>query len=289
MTEDIMTVEEAAAILMHIKLADSLINPMNCLDISGQPTLPPSTIALLVEEKPPPENLHPIENAWDPNSQGLHPNRLRRLPISYTPTAMDERAAWDWFARNMDIDTTASAKGKSLVHTRNDDGIDVGITTQARDQVNTHSKIMVSRTSDNVGADLANQNQAEAIKPEGAPKPRWRLCTYCGLPGHPIGSCPMVPCRRCHTIGHAPKNCPLVPCKYCSTTGQHAIGHCPIFLAKTARIEQLRDTKSAARASRKKPTQEETSLKRPLADGKEELVNLDSINGQRGLAKVASV
>lgn len=290
-TEDIMTVEEAAAILMHMKLADNLINPMNRPDVPGQPTLLPNTLTPLVEGKPPPENLHHTENSGEPENHGLHPNRLRSLPKSCTPTAMDERAARDWFARNMDIDTTASARGEFPGRTPNDGRMDVDSTTQTRDQVNTHSNSMVSRTSDSAGAGLANQNQAEAIKAEEASKPKWRLCSYCGVPGHPIGNCPMVPCRRCHTVGHAPKNCPLIPCKYCKTTGQHAIGNCPVVLAKTARDEQLRNIKIAARAAtKKKPTQEETPVKRPLADDKEEYANeFVSINSQRGLAMEISM
>lgn len=304
-TEDLMTVEEAAAILMHMKLADNLINPMNSPDVPGQPTLPPNTLAPLVEGRPPTENLHPMENSREPENYGLHPNRPRPSPRSCTPTAMDERAARNWFARNVDIDTTASAKGESPGRTPNDDRMDVDSTTKTRNQVNTHSNSMVSRTSDSAGAGLANQNQAEAIKVGEASKPKWRLCSYCGVPGHPIGNCPMVPCRRCHTVGHAPRNCPmvpcrrchtvghaprncpLIPCRYCKTTGQHAIGNCPVVLAKTARDEQLRSVKIAAHAAaKKKPTQEETSFKRPRADDKEEYANeFVSINSQRGLAK----
>lgn len=285
MTEDIMTMEEAAAILVHMKLSDSLINPMNRLDVSGQPTLPPNTLTPLVEGIPSPEDLHPIENAWESDHQGLHPNRLRLLPKSCTPTAMDERVARDWFARNMDIGTTASAKSKSLEQSPNHDRMSVNSTTETWNQANTHFQSIVSCSSYNAGAGLANQNQPEAIKVEEAPKPRWRLCTYCGVPGHPIGSCPMVPCRRCHTIGHASKNCPLIPCKYCNCTGQHAVGHCPVFLAKMAQNEQLRSIKRAARATKKKPTQEETSLKRPLADISEDYANLVSISGQQDLEK----
>lgn len=295
--EDIMTVEEAAAILMHMNLADNLINPMNRPDVRGQPTLEANiTRTPLVEGKPPPENLHPAENFGEPENLGLHPNRLRLLlPKSCTPTAMDERAARDWFARNMDIDTTASAKGESSGQTPNndDDRMDVSSTTQTR--VNPHSNSMVSRTMDNAGASIANQSQAEAIKIEGGSKPKWRLCSYCGVPGHPIGNCPMVPCRRCHTVGHAPRNCPLIPCKYCNTTGQHAIGQCPVLLAKTARDEQLRNIKIAARATsktKKKSTQAEISLQRPLADDTEEYANeFVSINHsqQRGLAKEISM
>lgn len=305
-TEDIMTVGEAAAILMHMKLADHLINPINRPDVPRQPTLPPNTLLTpLVEGKPPPEKLRPTANSAEPENLGFHPNRPRPLPKSRTPTAMDERAARDWFARNMDIDTTApSAKDESPRRTPNDDRMDVDSTTQKRDQVNTHSNGMVSRTSDRAGAGLANQNQAGAIKIEEGSKPKWRLCSYCGVPGHPIAKCPMVPCRRCHTVGHAPKNCPLIPCKYCNTTGQHGIGNCPVVLAKRARDEQLRNIKIAARASaaattttKKKPTQlqeEKTSLKRGLvADDKEEGEEEEeeyanefvSINSQRGLAK----
>lgn len=289
-TEDIMTVEEAAAILMHMNLADNLINPMNRgPDVPGQPTLRPNTRTALVGRKPPPENLQPTENFGEPENLGLHPNRLRLLPKSGIPTAMDERAARDWFARNMDIDTTASAKGESSGKTPNDDRMDVSSTTQTRDQVNPHPNSMVSRTIDNAGASVANQNQAKAIKIEEASKPKWRLCTYCGVPGHPIGNCPMVPCRRCHIVGHAPRNCPLLPCKYCKTTGQHAIGQCPVVLAKAARDEQQRNIKLAARAStKKKATQADTSqIKRPLADDKKEygneFVSINSVSSQRGL------
>lgn len=304
-TEDIMTVEEAAAILMHMKLADNLINPMNRPDVPGQPALPSNTLTPLVEGKPPPEKLHPMENSGKPENHGLHPNRLKSLPKSYTPTAMDERAARAWFVKNMDIDTTASAKGESSGRTPNDDRMDVDSTTETRDQVNIHSNSMVSRTSDSAGAGLANQNRAEVIKIKEGSKPKWRLCSYCGVPGHPIANCPMVPCRRCHTVGHASKNCPLLPCNYCKTTGQHAIGKCPVVLAKRARDEQLRNIKIAARTSaaattiKKKPTKEEkTSLKRGLvADDKEEEEEEEekyanefvSINSQRGLAKEISM
>lgn len=171
------------------------------------------------------------------------------------------------------------------------------------------------------GENLANnnRNQAEAttikIEEEASmTKPKWRLCSYCGVPGHPIGKCPMVPCRRCHTVGHARNKCPLSPCKYCKMTGQHAIGQCPVVLAKTARSEHLRNNKIAARAARaaaatataatkkrKQRTQEqlqqqqETSilLKSPLADDdkEEEYANeFASINAsQRGLAKDISM
>lgn len=283
----------------------------------GQPTLQTDiTRDPCVERKPPPENLHPpTENFGEPENLGPHPNRprLRLLPKSCTPTpnAMDERAARDWFARNMDIDTTASTtKGDSSgqIPNINDDRMDVSSTTTTqttRDQVKPHSYSMVSRTGtmDNAaGASLAsqNQNQAEAINTiiEGGSKPKWRLCSYCGVPGHPIGKCPMVPCRRCHTVGHAPKNCPLNPCKYCKTTGQHAIGQCPVVLA---RAEQQRNIKIAARATTTTTTiktknkrtqlQADTSLNErtlTLADDKEEeyvnneFVSININNGQRG-------
>lgn len=288
-TKDIMPVEEAAAILIDMKQADSLINPINHLDVSGQPTLPSKTLTPIVEEKTIPENLHYIENGREPGNQNLHPNQPRLLPNFSTPTTMDERATQNWFTRNMDIDTTVSAKDKSLGQTPNDKQMDVDSTIQTRNQANTQAKSMVLRTSGNAVAGVANENQAQAIKVEEAPKPRWRLCTYCGVPGHPIGSCPMVPCRRCHTIGHAPRNCPHLPCKYCNTTVKHAIEHCPVFLAKTARNEELRNIGKPARAAKKNPTQEKTSLKRPLADDKEEYVNLVSVSGQRGLAKETGV
>lgn len=287
-TKDIMTVEEAAAVLIHMRFANSLINPINRLDVSRQPSLSPNTLTQFIEGSAPPENLHHIENAWEPGNQGLHSNRPKLSPTSCTPIAMEARAARE-FAENVDIDTTASAKGKSLGQTLNDDFMDVGSTTQPRNKANNQEKGMASSTSGNAGKGLANQNQAEAIKFEEALKPKWRLCTYCGVPGHPIRRCPMVPCRRCHIIGHAPKHCPLLPCKYCNTSGQHAIGHCPVILAKTARNEHLQKLKEAARTAKKKPAQEEASLKRPLADNKEEYASLVSVNGQRGLTNETSV
>ena len=208
-TKDIMTAEKAAAISMHMNLADNLINPMNCPNGgAGQPTLPPSRASTgtpLVARNPPPENLRHMEIIGEPKNLSLHPNRPRHLPKSCTPTAiMNERAApRDWFARKMDIETTASAKGE----TPNDDRMVLNSTTQRRDHVkNIHSNNMVLRTIDNAGASLANnRNQAvEAIKIEEASTPKWRLCSYCGVPGHPIGNRPMVPCRRCHTVGHTP-------------------------------------------------------------------------------------
>lgn len=244
-TQDIMTAEEAAAILMQMNLADNLINPMNRPDVvAGQPTILPSTRTPCVARNPPPENLYPMENFGELKNLGLHSNRPRPLPQSCTPTAMNnERAASrDWFAIKMDIDnTTASAKGETP---NDDDRMDVNSTTQRqrRDQANTHhsNNNMVLRTIDNfAGAKLANndRNQAEATTIEieeeaSTTKPKWRLCSYCGVPGHPIGKCPMVPCRRCHTVGHARNKCPLNPCKYCKMTGQHAIGQCPVVLAK---------------------------------------------------------
>lgn len=286
-TKDIMTVEEAAAVLIHMRFADSLINPINRLDVSRQPNLSPNALTQFIEGSAPPENLHHIENAWEPGNQGLHSNRPKLSPTSCTPIAMDARAVRE-FAENVDIDTTASANGKSLGQTLNDDFMDVGSTTQPRNKANNQEKSMASSTSGNAGKGLANQNQAEAIKVEEALKPKWRLCTYCGVPGHPIRRCPMVPCRLCHIIGHAPKHCPLLPCKYCNTTGQHAIGHCPVILAKTARNEQFQKLK-AARTAKKKPAQEEASPKRPLADNKEEYASLVSVNGQRGLTNETSV
>ena len=73
-TKDIMTVEESAAILMNMKQVDSLINPMHCLKIFGQPTLQSNTLTLIIEGKTISENLHYIENSQELGNQSLHPN-----------------------------------------------------------------------------------------------------------------------------------------------------------------------------------------------------------------------
>lgn len=33
-------------------------------------------------------------------------------------------------------------------------------------------------------------------------------CSYCGIRGHGVSTCPEVPCTTCNTKGHTPRNCP---------------------------------------------------------------------------------
>lgn len=292
---DIMTVDEAASILTHMNLADRLLNPTNRLEICGKPSLSSNDHTQPIEEKLSPQNLHRIENAWKLGNQGLHPNRPRLLPKYRAPSAKYKPLARDFFAMNMDVDTTASAKGKAPGQIPKNDHMDAESTTQTPNQANSRARKTVSHASSNAGAGSINQNQAEAARVDEAPNYRWRLCTCCGVPGHPIASCPMVPCRSCHTVGHAPRNCPHVPCKYCNSIGQHAVKDCPVFHAK--RNEHLRTATARWRknrivansAAKCKPIQLENSLPKTLANNEAAHNNSINLNGKRSLAKETSM
>lgn len=142
---DIMTVDEAASILTHMNLADRLLNPTNRLEICGKPSLSSNDHTQPIEEKLSPQNLHRIENAWKLGNQGLHPNRPRLLPKYRAPSAKYKPLAWDFFAMNMDVDTTASAKGKAPGQIPKNDHMDAESTTQTPNQANSRARKTVSQ------------------------------------------------------------------------------------------------------------------------------------------------
>lgn len=153
---DIMTVDEAASILTHMNLADRLLNPTNRLEICGKPSLSSNDHTQPIEEKLSPQNLHRIENAWKLGNQGLHPNRPRLLPKYRAPSAKFKPLARDFFAMNMDVDTTASAKGKAPGQIPKNDHMDAESATQTPNQANSRAGKAVSHASSNAGAGSIN-------------------------------------------------------------------------------------------------------------------------------------
>lgn len=295
-SSNIITMAEAASILIQMNRADMLLNPINRLEIYEESNFSSKALTQPVKGKSPPQDLYCIKNAWKLGTQLLHSYRPMPTPKYLSTSAKHGSTPGNFFARNTDIDTTASAKWEAPGQIPKDDHMDVDSTIQTPTQGDSRAGNTVSHTSSNVGAGLIIKNQPEVAK---APKYRWRLCTYCGVPGHPIKSCPMIPCRHCQTVGHPTRTCPNLPCKYCNTIGQHAVKDCPIFHAErnaklraaTARWRKKRKAASE-RAAKNEPNQPENSLTMPFADDEEEEeAHINPVNptGKRGLAKETRV